>query len=116
MPSHEYTKAEKQMIRAAECHPGHVITAETNITPVVFRWWQGSVIALFPAEHHHPNPNLCDSYQHVGQHGSANYHIIVWTSRPATPDEYASLKRELESAPYHYQLKVYRRFQSRWRT
>lgn len=80
-----------------------------SITPVVFRWWEHSVIALFPTLHDDPDPSLCDSYQHIGQHGSARYQHIINTSRPATPAEYASLKKELESAPYHYHFKVYQR-------
>jgi hypothetical protein len=51
-------------------------------------------------------------FAHVGQHSGCSldwYH----TTRAAKPEEYASLQRELEAAPYGYRLKVYSRFQ-RW--
>lgn len=69
----------------------------------------GDVIALFPTlPGSTANRYLVESYQHVGQHGSADMGI-VHTTRLATPTQYASLKRELESAPFHYRLKVYTR-------
>ncbi len=95
-------------------------------TPVMFRmprkervrdhisgkmyWHQDGVVALFPAELGTYDPGTCSSYVHVGQHGSADPGYIH-RSRKATPEEYADLKRELESAPYGYRLKVYSRYQ-----
>jgi hypothetical protein len=46
---------------------------------------------------------------HVGQHGACDTIGISSETTLATPDEYASLKRELESAPYHYNFKVMKR-------
>lgn len=87
--------------------------APEPITPVIFRVWPksegGGVIALFPT---HPGTNesyTCSSYEHVGQHGSADCHGLIRRTRLAKPQEYASLKRELEGAPYHYRFKVYAR-------
>lgn len=78
---------------------------------VVFRKWpDGDVIALFPTLEFNAGMQQCTSYQHIGQHGPANYvHCIAGTT-PATPAEYAALKRELESDPYHYKLIVRRRY------
>jgi len=76
--------------------------------PVMFRMWRGEVIALF-VNSNADNAGHCQSYQHVGQHGAADCNGIIRESRPATPAEYASLKRELEGAPYHYQLRVMQR-------
>jgi hypothetical protein len=81
--------------------------------PVIFRIWPeregGDVIALFPTlPGSTQNRYSVDSYQHAGGHGSADMGLIH-TTRPATPAEYGSLKRELESAPYNYKLKVYAR-------
>lgn len=84
-------------------------------TRVLFRWWKGgvgdepSLIALFPDDPGDMNPVTCASFQHVGQHGAARLHWIISSSRPATEAEYAPLKRELESAPYFYRLKVMKR-------
>lgn len=85
-------------------------TVRNDVTPVVFRWWTGSVIALFPGTDADGTGRYCDSYQHIGQHSGADYHNIVRNSRPAKPAEYRVLKRELESAPYHYQLRVVKRW------
>jgi hypothetical protein len=87
--------------------------AESEVVPVIFRVWPkaegGGVIALFPTIPGSARDRYSvESYQHVGQHGAASMDIIHRT-RPATPAEYASLKRELERAPYHYKLKVYQR-------
>lgn len=84
---------------------------DNEVTPVVFRMWKAeprTCLALFPTLEWGP-PGLCSSYAHVGQHGGADYHACIERTRPATPDEYASLKRELEGAPYYYQLRVCKR-------
>jgi len=73
----------------------------------------GDVIALFPlipGRH----DGECQSYMRVGQHGPASFNIMRCT-KPAhggEPDVDA-LKRELESAPYHYQLRVLKRLPNR---
>lgn len=101
---------------AAELYPGKELPEP--LTAVVFRVWLGDdggdVIALFP--YVQGSPGFCDSYQHIGQHGSADYIGLVgggWgrgrRTRPAKPEEYAGLKRELESEPYKYRLKVVKR-------
>lgn len=65
---------------------------------VMFRWWQDSVIALFPCQN---EGNGCvNSYQIVGQHGGANLEMILNNSRPATPNEYEDIKKELEGIGY----------------
>ena len=62
---------------------------------VIFRMWGSSVIALFPEIDADRNPHHCLSYEHVGQHGGADYTGIIAKSRPAKPKEYADLRREL---------------------
>lgn len=49
------------------------------------------------------------SYVQIGQHGACSRRVI-WDTKPATPEEYASIKRELESAPYHYRFRVIKRW------
>ena len=78
-------------------------------TVVVFRRWRGfgqTIIALFPEE---VDRGFCNSYEHVGQHGMADYAGVIQKTTPATPEEYADLKRELEAAPYNYVLQVKKR-------
>jgi hypothetical protein len=88
---------------------GHV--EEDERTPVIFRKWPkskgGGIIALFPYNPGNSEYN-CDSYEHVGGHGTASLDPIHRT-KPAKPEEYADLKKELESAPYFYNLKVIER-------
>ncbi len=69
------------------------------MTTVIFRYWQKSIIALFPTIEADPHGN-CLSYQHIGQHGAADYTGIVTNSRPATKDEYTPLLAELQSIGY----------------
>lgn len=87
------------------------MTDQSAVTVVVFRKWPksegGTVLALFPYEQ--ASHGLCSSYEHVGQHGGADYAGCIGRTKPAKPEEYAALKRELESAPYHYQLDVRKR-------
>jgi len=81
-------------------------------TVVIFRVWKGetqTVLALFPeidfGNYH------CDSYEHVGQHGGADYTGCIARTRPAKPAEYRLLKQELESIGYN--LEVRRRYNRR---
>lgn len=73
--------------------------------------YAGEVTAVFPCE---PWSSAYDMtcYAHVGQHGACDMGWYAQT-RPATPAEYADLKRELESygsAPEdHYDLDVRQR-------
>ena len=79
-------------------------------TVVVFRVWkgkEGGVIALFPEiPASCGNPHHCSSFEHVGQHGAADYHGVVLRTRKAVPQEYRGLKAELEAEPYGYRLVV----------
>ncbi len=80
-----------------------------EITPVVFRRWRDTktVFALFPTLPSDYEGRYCDSYEHVGQHGGADYFGCVHASRPASLDEAADLKRELERIGYR--LRVFKR-------
>jgi len=70
---------------------------------VVFRMFQGEIIALFPEEEW--SRGSVASYEHVGQHGGANYTAVIKGSRKATPHEYADLKEELTSIGYKLDIK-----------
>ncbi len=78
---------------------------DTELTDIIFRTetgnsvWKGTVFALFPHECSDNNGNVT-SYQHIGQHGSADYHHCIATSKLATPAEYADLKKEMEGLGY----------------
>ena len=86
--------------------------SNTEITPVVFRVWIDKyssdrgfeVFALFPTIYADNTGNYCSSYQHIGQHSSADYHHCINQSRPAAPEEYADLKAELERIGYTLQV------------
>ena len=84
---------------------------DTEITKVVFRKFKqgGDTLALFPEIEH--NYFLCSSYQHIGQHGGADYQGCIAISTPATPEEYAPLQSELQSIGYN--LKIMQRRNSK---
>lgn len=77
---------------------------------VLFRVWPasqgGEVLALFPELPACPDGYHCQSYQHTGQHGAADPQHCIAATRPATLEEAAPLIRELESAPFHYSLRI----------
>ena len=71
------------------------------LVPVVFRKDpHGDVFALFPTLPASPLGETCTFYQHIGQHGAANYAYSLAASRPATRPEAYELQRELERIGY----------------
>jgi len=79
-------------------------------TLVAFRRWREqpkTVFALFPQEPADYADHYCDSYERLGQHAGADYHLCVQASDPATAEDAADLRRELERIGYR--LKVIRR-------
>jgi hypothetical protein len=80
-------------------------------TKVIFRVFKkgNDVIALFPAiAGTVGEPNTCEAYQHVGQHGAASVSLMRYDTRPATHKEAAPLRRELTRIGY--KLEVVKRF------
>lgn len=75
-------------------------------TKVIFRKTrpEGDIIAVFPLIPHDTTGVNMVCYQHVGQHGSASPDWVSRGTAPATPEEYAPLKRELESLGYKLEL------------
>lgn len=77
---------------------------DKHITEVMFRKFRdGDIIALFPYEIFNFRGNVM-SYMHVGQHGEAAYEDAIMGSTPATEEEYADLKKELENIGYNLKL------------
>jgi len=74
---------------------------------VMFRKFRdtGEIIAVFPELPGDIHGMMTESYMHDGGHEQASPNVVYWTSK-ATPQEYAELKRELESEPYNYSLDV----------
>jgi hypothetical protein len=67
-------------------------------TRVVFRVYKdGDVIALFPDLH---DVQGITSYMHIGQHGAADYGLVMSQTKPATVEQYAALARELQQIGY----------------
>lgn len=74
-------------------------------TKVIFRKFpEGDVIAYFPEVPFDGAAKFCMSYQHVGQHGGASPSLSI--TKPASPDEYAGLQRELESIGYDLEIRT----------
>jgi hypothetical protein len=77
---------------------------DTEQTIVIFRKWrdkEGGILALMPELASDVYGHYCTSYEHIGQHGGADYHGCIQRTRPATPEEYASLLRELTDIGYN---------------
>ena len=94
-----------------------MVDKEEPETLVIFRVWKpkfrinsgDNILALFPGVD--DGLGNCSSYEHVGQHGGADYNGCVMRTRPAKPSEYQDLKQELEQLGYR--LKVIQRYQRR---
>jgi|SRR5579863_9279031 len=73
-----------------------------SLTIVVFRKWReiGTVIALFPELPSDLYGYFCDAYEHVGQHGGADYFGVVQQTTPATSEESDGLTEELTRIGY----------------
>jgi hypothetical protein len=87
--------------------------AQEEVVDVVFRVDKSlghDVYALFPHEVENSKGHVL-SYQHVGQHSEADYTACIASSRPATEQEYAALKAELEAIGY--KLRVVKRMNSK---
>jgi hypothetical protein len=69
---------------------------------VVFRKWKenGDVIALFPELPADLYGEYCDAYEHVGQHGGADYFGVVQHTKPCSIEESADLATELRRIGY----------------
>lgn len=73
-----------------------MLTMEPLRTTVVFRKFKdGDVIALFPELTNNRTYRI-KSYEHVGQHGEADYPEIIRCTSPAEPEEYYDLLTELK--------------------
>ena len=76
-------------------------------TKVVFRAYpEGDVLALFPEEPGDCTGRTCSCYQHVGQHGQADYNGCIASTRAAKPEEYAPLARELNMIGYVLDIRL----------
>ena len=74
-------------------------------TRVVFRKWpNGDILALFPLVQDYSY--FCLSYQHIGQHGGADYTGCISSTKPATSEEYADLETELQFLGYSLQIRT----------
>lgn len=75
---------------------------------VIFRKWkdakrEGDIIALFPEIPFTYGGDIT-SYEHIGQHGGADYNAVLSMTSPASPAEYAHLLEELQSIGYELQV------------
>jgi hypothetical protein len=79
--------------------------------PVLFRTDKRdkTITAWFPTIPSEPNYYLyCQTYEHVGQHGSGSMDYMTRETRAATQEEYAPLLREL-TEQVGYTLRVVKR-------
>lgn len=82
-------------------------TIKRKSTPkdkVVFRVFDGEVVALFPEDKADARGSVT-SYSTIGQHSGANYDYVMSKSKKATPSQYKDLKSELTSIGYKLDIK-----------
>lgn len=82
---------------------------------VIFRVTKGwpEPTAIFPGIPGDSSRYNCMVYKRLGQHGTGTLGDMIRNSRPATPEEYAPLARELERIGY--KLRIVRRATRRHR-
>jgi hypothetical protein len=68
-----------------------------DIDSVVFRRWRdgGDIIALFPEVPADIFGRYCEAYEHIGQHGGADYHGVIQATVPVELHEAEDLAEEL---------------------
>ncbi len=73
-------------------------------TKIIFRKDKedGDIIAVFPDDRQ--NDNMIGCYVHLGQHTTMSLDYYSKETIPATPEEYADLKKELESIGYNIEV------------
>ena len=83
------------------------MTTEVKDIVIMRQWRNGwhDVIALFPQDD--CGRGLINSYMHIGQHGAANYNVVLRQTRPATEDMpgYHTLVRELKQIGYNLDIR-----------
>ena len=85
-------------------------------TKIIYRKYKdgGEVIAVFP-ELKYPGfvsrKGLVLSYEHIGQHGEADYDHIMKITTIAFPKEYEVLKIELERVGYDLEVTTHKEYQ-----
>lgn len=82
---------------------------------VIFRESQGIITAVFLNEVNHHSRLELVCYERIGQHGGCCIDWVYHSTKPAKPDEYSSLLKELESLGYS-DLQVVNRLPSKYET
>ncbi len=73
------------------------------MTKVVFRRYNGDILALFPEIPTDNQGLYCLSYMHRDGHAAADYDGCISYTKPATPEEYKDLFDELVQIGYEPQ-------------
>lgn len=84
------------------------IDVDDHETIVIFRvdrGERGSVFALMPEIPTDVDGRYCGVYEHVGQHGAADYHGCIAASRPADVWQYSPLLAELTERGYRVAIR-----------
>jgi hypothetical protein len=77
---------------------------DEEITQVVFYLYpEGDVMAYFPLEDYDTEGFYKVCYAHIGQHSACHPEYVLELT-PAEPEQYAELKKELESIGYKLQV------------
>ena len=82
---------------------------------VIFRRWRHEgkeVIALFPYDQ--VGDYWCNSYEHVGQHGGADYNLVIRYTKPAdiNDEDVQALMKELTEIGYDLTIRKRRNWKA----
>lgn len=83
-----------------------IFRKDTKVNHAIYN--EAEIVAVFPTELDRVKDMGC--YAHIGQHGTCS---VEWyhTTKPAKPEEYASLLTELQGVYADTELVVYKRRQ-----
>ena len=77
---------------------------DKEITEVIFRKENnGDIIAAFPYVSYASNYGVL-YYCHIGQHGECKWSYFTGCTKPAKPEDYEDLKKELEGLGYNLRV------------
>lgn len=101
---HECGKLCVDGVKKADGSPLILFDPPVPKTRVIFRKFDGELVAIFPDEPGTNDPSTCMSYSHDGQHGSCDPSYLMNATKQATSDEFETLKKELEGLGYHLEV------------
>lgn len=99
----KFYEVDRRAMRPVSMNQYKALVRTSKHTAVVIRRWKesGDLIALFPGEPATLDPAECQSYMVVGQHGTADYDLVIRKTEPAGLATNKEFYDELKRIGYH---------------